>query len=55
MATLGIGPHAVARAVAFAIKAPDDVEIGDIIRPTSQKLTTAGLGVGPVQPDSGRR
>ena len=37
MATLGIGPDAVARAVAFAIEQPDDVEIGDItIRPTSQ-------------------
>jgi NADP-dependent 3-hydroxy acid dehydrogenase YdfG len=33
----GIGPDAVARAVAFAIEQPDDVEIGDItIRPTSQ-------------------
>jgi NADP-dependent 3-hydroxy acid dehydrogenase YdfG len=37
MATLGISPDAVARAVAFAIEQPDDVEIGDItIRPTSQ-------------------
>ena len=37
MATLGIGPDAVARAVAFAIEQPDDVEIGDItIRPASQ-------------------
>jgi NADP-dependent 3-hydroxy acid dehydrogenase YdfG len=37
MATLGIAPDAVARAVAFAIEQPDDVEIGDItIRPTSQ-------------------
>jgi NADP-dependent 3-hydroxy acid dehydrogenase YdfG len=37
MAALGIGPDAVARAVAFAIEQPDDVEIGDItIRPTSQ-------------------
>ncbi|BCJ37137.1 oxidoreductase [Actinocatenispora thailandica] len=37
MATLGIGPDAVARAVAFAIEQPDDVEIGDItIRPTRQ-------------------
>jgi len=33
----GISPDAVARAVAFAIEQPDDVEIGDItIRPTSQ-------------------
>ena len=37
MAALGIGPDAVARAVAFAIEEPDDVEIGDItIRPTTQ-------------------
>ena len=37
MASLGIGPDAVARAVAFAIEQPDDVEIGDItIRPTRQ-------------------
>jgi len=33
----GISPDAVARAVAFAIEQPDDVEIGDItIRPTPQ-------------------
>ncbi len=33
----GISPDAVARAVAFAIEQPDDVEIGDItIRPTTQ-------------------
>jgi NADP-dependent 3-hydroxy acid dehydrogenase YdfG len=37
MATLGISPDAVARAIAFAIEQPDDVEIGDItIRPTRQ-------------------
>jgi NADP-dependent 3-hydroxy acid dehydrogenase YdfG len=37
MATLGISPNAVARAIAFAIEQPDDVEIGDItIRPTRQ-------------------
>ncbi|WP_067895078.1 SDR family oxidoreductase [Nocardia vaccinii] len=37
MATLGISPGAVARAIAFAIEQPDDVEIGDItIRPTRQ-------------------
>jgi NADP-dependent 3-hydroxy acid dehydrogenase YdfG len=37
MAEIGIGPDAVARAVAFAIEQPDDVEIGDItIRPTIQ-------------------
>jgi NADP-dependent 3-hydroxy acid dehydrogenase YdfG len=37
MSELGIGPDAVARAIAFAIEQPDDVEIGDItIRPTKQ-------------------
>ncbi|GAA0948347.1 SDR family oxidoreductase [Pseudonocardia zijingensis] len=37
MATLGIDPLAVARAIAFAVDQPDDVEIGDLtIRPTSQ-------------------
>lgn len=37
MAELGIAPEAVARAVAFAVEQPDDVEIGDItIRPTRQ-------------------
>jgi NADP-dependent 3-hydroxy acid dehydrogenase YdfG len=37
MAALGISPDAVARAIAFAIEQPDDVEIGDItIRPTRQ-------------------
>ncbi|MBB5918128.1 NADP-dependent 3-hydroxy acid dehydrogenase YdfG [Nocardia transvalensis] len=37
MATLGIAPEAVARAIAFAIEQADDVEIGDItIRPTRQ-------------------
>ena len=37
MAEIGIAPDAVARAVAFAIEQPDDVEIGDItIRPTVQ-------------------
>lgn len=37
MATLGIGADAVARAIAFAIDQPDDVEIGDItIRPARQ-------------------
>jgi NADP-dependent 3-hydroxy acid dehydrogenase YdfG len=30
MATLGISPDAVARAIAFAIEQPDDVEIGDM-------------------------
>ncbi|MCX4091393.1 SDR family oxidoreductase [Nocardia sp. alder85J] len=37
MADLGIEPTAVARAIAFAIDQPDDVEIGDLtIRPTRQ-------------------
>jgi NADP-dependent 3-hydroxy acid dehydrogenase YdfG len=37
MATLGISPDAVARAIAFAIDQPDDVEIGDLtIRPVRQ-------------------
>ncbi|MFD2416758.1 SDR family oxidoreductase [Amycolatopsis pigmentata] len=37
MATLAISPDAVARAIAFAIEQPDDVEIGDItIRPARQ-------------------
>ncbi|MDQ2852788.1 MAG: SDR family oxidoreductase [Actinomycetota bacterium] len=37
MAQLGISPTAVARAIAFAIEQPDDVEIGDMtIRPAAQ-------------------
>jgi len=37
MAELGIAPEAVARAIAFAVEQPDDVEIGDLtIRPTRQ-------------------
>ncbi|MEV5648360.1 SDR family oxidoreductase [Nocardia sp. NPDC052254] len=37
MRTMGISPDAVARAIAFAVEQPDDVEIGDItIRPTRQ-------------------
>ena len=37
MADLGIDPVAVARAIAFVIDQPDDVEIGDLtIRPTRQ-------------------
>lgn len=37
MDTFGLPPEAVARAVAFALEQPDDVEIGDIvIRPTAQ-------------------
>ncbi|AIJ21011.1 SDR family oxidoreductase [Amycolatopsis methanolica] len=37
MAEMGIAPEAVARAVAFAIEQPDDVEIGElVIRPARQ-------------------
>jgi NADP-dependent 3-hydroxy acid dehydrogenase YdfG len=37
MSDFGIPPEAVARAIAFAVEQPDDVEIGDItIRPTVQ-------------------
>ncbi len=37
VAELGMEPDAVARAIAFAIEQPDDVEVGDItIRPTRQ-------------------
>ncbi|KDN23351.1 SDR family oxidoreductase [Amycolatopsis rifamycinica] len=37
MAALGISPEAVARAIAFAVEQPDDVEIGDLtIRPARQ-------------------
>jgi NADP-dependent 3-hydroxy acid dehydrogenase YdfG len=37
MAALGISPDAVARAIAFVIEQPDDVEIGDLtIRPARQ-------------------
>lgn len=37
MAALGISPDAVARAIAFAVEQPEDVEIGDLtIRPTRQ-------------------
>lgn len=37
MAAMGIPPAAVARAVAFAVEQPDDVEIGEInVRPTVQ-------------------
>jgi len=37
MAELGIDPAAVARAIAFAIEQPRDVEIGEIVvRPTRQ-------------------
>jgi NADP-dependent 3-hydroxy acid dehydrogenase YdfG len=37
MASFAIQPEAVARAIAFAVEQPDDVEIGDItIRPTTQ-------------------
>jgi NADP-dependent 3-hydroxy acid dehydrogenase YdfG len=37
MDAIGLSPEAVARAVAFAIEQPRDVEIGEIvIRPTVQ-------------------
>ena len=35
--TIAIPPEAIARAVAFAIEQPDDVDVGEIIvRPTAQ-------------------
>lgn len=37
MDEIGLNPEAVARAIAFAIEQPEDVEVGDIvIRPTAQ-------------------
>jgi NADP-dependent 3-hydroxy acid dehydrogenase YdfG len=37
MDTFGLPPEAVARAIAFAVEQPHDVEIGDLtIRPTVQ-------------------
>ena len=37
MAQLAIAPEAIARAIAFAIDQPDDVDVGDIVvRPTAQ-------------------
>jgi NADP-dependent 3-hydroxy acid dehydrogenase YdfG len=37
MDAFALPPEAVARAIAFAIEQPDDVEIGDlVIRPTVQ-------------------
>lgn len=37
MAEVGIAPEAVARAIAFAIEQPDDVDVGDlVVRPTLQ-------------------
>lgn len=37
MAKIAISPEAIARAIAFAIDQPDDVDVGDIIvRPTAQ-------------------
>ena len=37
MNEIAISPEAIARAVAFAIEQPDDVDVGDIvIRPTAQ-------------------
>jgi NADP-dependent 3-hydroxy acid dehydrogenase YdfG len=47
MAEIGIAPDAVARAVAFAIEQPDDVEIGDItIDPRSKTDTGLPPGCG---------
>ena len=37
MARMAITPDAIARAIAFAIEQPDDVDVGEIvIRPTAQ-------------------
>ncbi len=37
MATMAIAPEAIARAVAFAIEHPDDVDVSEIVvRPTAQ-------------------
>jgi NADP-dependent 3-hydroxy acid dehydrogenase YdfG len=37
MTEMAISPEAIARAVAFVIEQPDEVDIGDIvIRPTAQ-------------------
>jgi NADP-dependent 3-hydroxy acid dehydrogenase YdfG len=37
MADIGIEPDAIARAIAFAIEQPADVDVGDIVvRPTAQ-------------------
>lgn len=37
MAEIGIAPEAIARAIAFAISQPPDVDVGDIVvRPTAQ-------------------
>ncbi|HEY4094239.1 MAG TPA: SDR family NAD(P)-dependent oxidoreductase, partial [Baekduia sp.] len=37
VAELAIGPDAIARAIAFAIEQPADVDVGDItVRPTAQ-------------------
>lgn len=37
MREIGVSPDAIARAVAFAIEQPDDVDVGDIVvRPTAQ-------------------
>jgi len=42
--TSAIAQDAVARAVAFAIKQPPDVDVNEIvIRPTAQALNTTGL------------
>lgn len=37
MGKIAIAPEAIARAIAFAIERPADVEVGDIVvRPTAQ-------------------
>jgi NADP-dependent 3-hydroxy acid dehydrogenase YdfG len=37
MQEMGLSPNAIARAIAFAIEQPDDVDVGDIVvRPTAQ-------------------
>lgn len=37
MARIAIPPEAIARAIAFAIDQPEDVDVGDIVvRPTAQ-------------------
>ena len=43
MSDIGLPPEAVARAIAFAIEQPSDVEIGYImIRPPKAKITRPG-------------
>ncbi|WP_220449632.1 hypothetical protein [Nonomuraea longispora] len=48
-----IAPQAVARAVAFAIEQPPDVEIGEIvIRPTTQKVSRSPVQAGLAPPEA---